>query len=771
MTRHIITTIVLIISLNICKAEIIRGIIKDIYGNPIPLAKVLVCGKSTKTYSNKDGFWVLNNVQNNDSIQISHYRFQSRIINIYNTKSIDVILQESPIILTPATITGSKALYIIRNAIKNIENNYLTTNYVQNGLIREKLYYNDTLQYFSDAELQLVGSYLPNYEDRVTTKNIQTYQAKDAPSVSLINSSSIVFDLDEVKVQNKILNIQSLKTHSFTIKEIIEKSDNKYYIIQFKPIKKDKAQYSGEIFVDTKTFAIAYLKINATGLPRNGQATLEIYYNKSNEKYWLATCLVKKIEIKKTSTGNQQWKGDVFAIMNDPIPTTLTNENQQKQLASHNFLNKESNYTKLSMLDSTLSNEIGQLQQIVDTSSKTRSISKREKNATPLYSPNITLLLSGSPILNLYAFNTTYSSINRLAMYRLGNLSNNEMLNTGTQILLNMYLSVPFQAAEAERKLLASCGIKSKYNPTPFNRYLSSYSYGITNSELQQFKSTNMPQYIRLQTLREEVNYATIKNIEEELFLQNIANNAQRDDFIKYYYADLFIRRLLLIVPTLTSAISSSIPPHTKEINQPIFANRIASYVHTMMTPAITTERNISKENLTPKEQRYLRRMRLLCLQNLISPLSVAIPPFNAGNNVVYTFSLGYTPTVLGECFSQNIWIKNSESAYRISLTEYNSNSSIGYGVGIKIINSKLMTKGKLSTQINYWKQPENHSYYSDKYVEGFSVGQAVNYKLGRTNLLLGYLFKTKGYQELSENLGADFSLYFGINYSFYWNK
>jgi hypothetical protein len=330
-----------------------------------------------------------------------------------------------------------------------------------------------------------------------------------------------------------------------------------------------------------------------------------------------------------------------------------------------------------------------------------------------------------------------------------------------------MYISIPFQGVEAERRILYKNGIKAIYNPTPFNRYFTSFCSKVSTEGLNDLKINNSPDYLRLHTVRVESNYASIKEIEEALFLKDLKNNYHRQEFSKYFFIDIYIRRIFMMAPTILSGISRTIPSEMKESRQPVFANRMASYVHYLMNPSEPLNRNIAAHDLSPKEQNRLRSMRWLSIQNLISPMAIAIPPFKIGNQILVSYSLGYLPSILGDNFSQNVWFKTNSSAYRFSFNEYKSNTTVGYGFGFKMIDTAFLQHGNMSTEVNYWKQPSNLSYYPDFYVDGFAIAQQLKYRMGKTALLLGYRFKTKGYLELSENTEADFSVNFGINHSF----
>lgn len=773
MAKYLLAIITLLLNFGICNADTLRGMVKDSNGNPIVFAQISLCGKQAKTYSNNDGFWILPAASPSDTVAVSHFRFQpiKRIVGSSNT--MDIVLQKAPIQLEPVTISTSKAYFTVRSAIKKISSNYLADTYTQGGIIRERLYLNDTLQYFSDAELELTGSYTPQNSNKATAKRLQAYQSPTDNPLSIVNSSSIAIDMDEVKVRDKILSDASLRLHNFSIKEIEQKDGKQYYSVKFTPTKNRGIRYHGEMYIETKSLAITYIKIEAEGLSREGSALLEAYYAESDGKYWLKSCLVKKNESRTSIRGKQQFRGEVLAVMDEPTLLPIAKEQDEKKGTGeenarwNSVSGKSSNHRKALAIDSTLQNELQRLQRVTDTVAYTKLERKGKLEKEKLYEPSLTLLFSSKPSHNLLAFNTTYSSFNRLAMYKFGNMSNNEALNTGAQILFDMYLSIPLQGAEAERKLLSMHGIKALYNPTPINRYLSSYCFNVSNNELNGLKAASSSDFVRLHTLQEECSYSTTRNIEEELFTHNIERDGQRDDFVKYYYPDLFIRRLLLITPIFTSSITTSIPSKKGELDQPIFANRMASYVHSLLNPNEPINRNISNEDLTSKEKDHLRRMRLLSLQNLISPLAISIPPFKLGSSIQYSFSLGYRPSILGDCFSQNLWLKTKQSAYRITFTEYKSNTSTSYGVGFKVIDADFFINGKLSTEVNYWKQPSNLSYYPDSYTEGFSVSQMAKYKLGRFAVALGYTFKTKGYLELSDNLGSDISLYYGLSYSF----
>ncbi len=752
-------------------AQSIVGTVTDINGNPVPLVQVNLLGKKNKTYTNGNGFWSLNGISTGDTILFSHIKYLPLVKVVTTSRIVDATIENVPVELQTITVTASKAIHIVRSAIKKIPSNFLTKEYGQYGRVREKLYCNDTLQSMSDYEVILKSSYDDERSDIVTSKNLHTYMQEKKPDFQMGSDPAITYLVDEVKVKSRIFNEKKLKGLSFSIRETIFKEGKQFFVVQFVPIKGKGSNYSGEMYIESEHLGISYLKINAEKLPYDGKADLELFYALSNGKYWMKSCIVRKFENHRVAGCKSRYRGEVLAVMEEPeintqnqAPITQTNGPLLELKSARMKGNLRENCLEI---DSILMKEMTNLHLIADTALRI-TMGKRMNNLTgSLYKPNLTIQISDKPFQNLSAFNETYNSANRFLFYKLANLTIETALAAGMQTVYTLYFAVPFQSVESERRILFKNGIDARYNPMPVNRYFSSFCKGVSNNQLINLKQSNFQDYLRLHTVGIECNYASIKDIEDGLFVHYQGDREQRDEFSRYFYIDLFMRRLMMMAPVLTAGINSTIPLGVDEARQPLFANRIPNYIHNLLNPSDSLNRNISPNDLNSNEKRHLRRMRWLNIQNLISPLTLGISPFKIGDEFSFTFSLGYLPSILGDCFSQNLWFKMNNSAYRLSFNEYKSATTTGYDIGFRIIDANFLKSGSVSTEVNYWKQPFNLAYYSTSNLEGFSVSQQIKYKMGKTALLLGYRFKTKGYLELSESTGADFSVNFGLNRSF----
>ncbi|OJJ17195.1 hypothetical protein BKI52_31290 [marine bacterium AO1-C] len=174
-------------------------------------------------------------------------------------------LPEDPRMLAEITFQGLKIATILKKAIATIPDNYYQKPYTTEGFYRS-VSIKDNKEYIAIGE----GAF-EVYQTRPTRKN-QVLMNKMRESrhnlfsryfTPLFGTSTLLdFDIVNRPNKNQLLGKKGLKSHNFQVKAVKPYKDSKVYIITFD--QKDSFEgvgYTGELWIDTKTFAFVYLDI------------------------------------------------------------------------------------------------------------------------------------------------------------------------------------------------------------------------------------------------------------------------------------------------------------------------------------------------------------------------------------------------------------------------------------------------------------------------------------------------------------------------------
>jgi hypothetical protein len=333
-------------------------------------------------------------------------------------------------------------------------------------------------------------------------------------------------------------------------------------------------------------------------------------------------------------------------------------------------------------------------------------------------------------------------------------------------ILYYWLIADPLERVEPERELLAIKRIRSKYNPTIFNSYQNGYNYGLSNATMENFRQTDYHDFMRLHTIYNDEQYTRARLIEEDLAKADLGNKNN------------WINGLLLYSPDLLDCRSSNLyflqraysgNKSQNELDQPLIVNPNNSWVRYLYNPTDPYERNIT--TLSSIEAGYLRRSNWLSLQNLISPQMVGVKKIKLTDNTRFTFSLNYLRTVFGEMYEQNLWMMHNDNLSGIFIRQYVNHEHAGMGIGYKLYDTKLAKNLSLTTNLNYWNQPDQLSFYDQGFSQGFSLKQRIEFKFAEDkfirrknmSLFIGYDYKSKGYEPDNLYLAKNFDMQLGM--------
>lgn len=551
--------------------QTIKGKVVDQSGNPLEFASVSIPKYSTGTLTNKDGNFIIYNCKISDTIVFAYVGYKSDTILLQDLNSINIILSPVSYNLNEIIISNISAKSVVNTAIKKIPDNYLFTNNNVEGFYRESLFTNDTLTLMTES--QLLVTFPENSNKKGEIRVLKKRSFKGNIKDYLINGPLTVLEMNEIFKKFAFSNtfFDRLK---FQFKNSYFENDVRNQIISFhldQPF--DSKLINGELSVNMEDYGINFYSLTVENL-NNHKVTHNIAsYKKINEKYLLESFV-------QESKKNTKQKG--FKNLSGKIQYTTTNycckspkegnsyykgenlENYENSL-NENFWNDIDYILVDSMLEVQILNLIRQ--------SKINTNTKKSDSYIALYQPQLAYQYSINGFKDIENLNFNMNGFNRLVYYYSSEKIKNGIVNSLVQQLWALF-SITFQEVETERRLYKDLGYNTKYNPFFVNPFYKTFSYGLTDNDLNAIKTTFPTHFIRAQTIRLESNNASIKKIEEELFNVNFSDNQRnKNEFLKFYFLDYFTRKTLLSWEILFSGFEKNYPTYNDKSKLPFSFN------------------------------------------------------------------------------------------------------------------------------------------------------------------------------------------------------
>jgi len=379
-------------------------------------------------------------------------------------------------------------------------------------------------------------------------------------------------------------------------------------------------------------------------------------------------------------------------------------------------------------------------------------------------------------IFSNYCFNDLYSlnhnilgvnnALNRILFADYDKLSRISLFQTS----YHLYLNIGFHRVMSEKILLNRYNINASIFPIPINKYYSTYIKNIKKEDINKLKSKNNVDYNRLLIVRDESNYSAIKIIEEEMFKSDLFGKKFSEFYFKYYYIENFLRRMTIIA-SYAKANSDIFRQTKKKINNiATFNNRYMYFVQGLFSTDSIYSPNISKINLTESEKKYLKRIPLFGLINLMSPFILGKRGNEIRKDTYIAVSLGYNLVPFGEQYEQNIWFKNKYLKSRITVKEFAcKENKLGLGISLSIFDYAISDRMFANSEMEYWYQPENLMFTDKKFINGLAWRQYISIPLKSNkkiqyDFIAGFSFKTKGYVVGDTETNEAINLFLGVN-------
>jgi len=731
-----------------------RGIVKDTANSPIEMASVIVKSKLAGTATNSDGLFQLDRLIPGDTIVVSHLSYINQKIVLGIDSVIEVTLLPSTTWISEIVASNLSPKQLVEKAISQLANNHYDRSNYLDGFIRESYFRSDTLRSLTEATLKINLPSKPGKAGAVSVVKKRTF-LDEKMKAQVTNSPLVILNMDEAHARSSILNSIGLRNHTFTLEGYQTDDNSTYYKVGFKPKRKTGHRYyEGHLLINAEDFSFKHIDVKNTS-PTN-TTWIKTNYAKVNGKY-----LIANLQIEKNKTNSKVNVSYVTTQFKAPKRNKrdVFEKGETLRLYGNHYNTDYWNGYQHVLPDTTLLKQSAHL--TLDNTPIGRS-----KSIKPLYQPNLALFISTQSIDDIEALNKNINALSTLTSYAMANHIKKDSYASMAQVAFTSWVTLPFHGAEAERRILSHKGYNCTYQPFIFNGFYNSYCKDLSNNDLTTFKDDNISDFLRLHTVRYESNFNTIKKIEEELFRTDFLHRDRVNEFLDVYFINYLIRRLYLSAPFFFAEADIEFP-QKEELEMPLSTNRLKSYVKYLHQPNAPFERTITSEDLSPSEQSYLSTMKWLSSVNFMIGITNLLPPININKYTQLRLSGGYLPSPFGHQLEQNIYLIHNKQISVINFRQYLAKHTTGFGAGFKVKEQPVFKNITLSTQIDYWQQPKNISFYDTKLTDGFAVKQEFSIGSKAYRVLLGYIFKTNGFIDYATSLNKSANVHIGFKYHF----
>jgi hypothetical protein len=746
----------------------ISGIVVDEHNNPFSYANVSLKHTMVGTFTNNDGKFVLSAPQRSDTIIVSFVGYANSMQKLVtNKQAYRFEMKPVAVGLDEVVVSNLTPASLLKKAIAKIPENYPQESVLLKAFYRTKITKNNTLVYAQEAAFNILKTYKRNTDDILFVDKTRNFYLGKGMSNRILAGLGTI----DILKSGELSSSSFFRKHNIRYLPATIYDNHQVYVLHVVSKKDSIGGVEGKIYIDTND--LGFVRFDFI-YQNTGKHTV-CQYQKVNGKYMLS---MQNIENGILSNGlgipepnyktDSQWVvTDIVDNCNkDSIPGVV----YQDMSALSGYPNNESDttfwkgYNRI-LPDSKLEEQI----KIYRTDAQGHNITTQPKKNIRLLYPEFSLWVSIQTPNNLSTLTKNIVSTDMLAEHIANKLFHKNLLEKFLfSYAYNGLLSTPFLSVEAERELLSTKGLHVSYNPTLFSPYGRSYSYGLDNIEMSNLRNSDFPTYMRLHTIQNDVHYTAAKLIEEKLARVDLSNINNKFNYVFLYGVELLSHRESNVFWGLGSEPQTS---NFSENKQPLIIDPQKSWIKYLFEPGFGYKRQVTADDLSANETRYLRRSSLFSLLNFISPQMLGSGKIKLSDNNRFTFSLNYLRTVFGEMFEQNIWLMHNSTLSGIFLRQYVNHEKAGIGLGYKWYDTPLANNLYLTSNLNYWCQPSECSFYDRSFSNGFSINQQLEWQFAKDkyikrnnmSLFLGYNYKSKGYEPENFHLKANFDVQLGI--------
>lgn len=747
--------------------SVITGRVVDKQNRPLSNVNIFLEKSKKGTITNTEGLFRLQVFEKADTVTVSYIGYETQKIYLDQASSnLHIRMKPADVRLDEIVVTNLSAQELFQKAVEKIPQNYPQTEFLAKLFYRAKM--NDLA---SDSLL---------YVEEAAIEQIKSYKRHEKDKTFLLRNRNFGFDTKQRRISGiglfdyvKIWGDKKPEYSKYPMSYgAFSSYDNRsVYVIELNKEEENTERLSGRFYIDTESLAFVRIELS------NGKKRHIEQYKKIDSLYFLTSAHLYNIDGRLNSQVKVSAEWVLTEIKQPFYPEDISGffirdeENEilhSTPLHAHDTLFWQNHNRTLP--DEDIKRKIAaNSQKITDDDTTSASRSDRYKR---LYTPHLTLAASTQIPNDLYAPARIATSVNQLTNYTIQNKIGNLFISLTLSTATNYFFIAPLEDIAVEQQLLSGKGIKMRYDPFAFNSLGRSYHYGASVSQIDRFKTENYTDFMRLHTVRGEYRYVKARIQEEEIVRTDTRNRNNLQDYLKYHSSDLLYNRMATIEWNPLKDITFK---KRSDSDMPLITDLNKSWVKYLFEQDASFSKHINRQSLSDEQQRYLRRSWRLSWLNLVSLPLFGISRITISRDWQGSFSLAYLRTPFGDRTEQNIWLSYKNQLHGLFVRQYMNHEKTGWGAGYKLYDVEVKPNLRLTSEINYWLQPENMRFYDHTFKSGFHIGQEIEYSLlynpytkqNRLSLSLGYDFKTHGYMPDNLHIGSHFKVNAGLRLNF----
>ena len=383
----------------------------------------------------------------------------------------------------------------------------------------------------------------------------------------------------------------------------------------------------------------------------------------------------------------------------------------------------------------------------------------------PLYdgkSSSFTMHQSNTLALNGYRYSNDLTFFKNLKKTEKNILKYSKFLISG--LILH-----PLTHEEGHRSVLTNLGIGSVSKPF-FNNQGVAKVTGVTNEILINLRDNNLKNYIRLHSAGLESDYCYLNESDKVLSFGEETNDVLLIDYLA--------RKLSVQAYYLSLLFPSKIginEYNDSETDRDIVGHDIYGMIRHLHRPNMNFHRYTEFDDLTDIEKKFVKRIGLLSLFNLLNPNIIGLNNFRINKNIKASFSVNYSLAPFGDFLEQNLFV-NINNKYKINPygRQFFNGIDTFYGVGAALHNYECLNKKLIiNTKIDFWNQPKDLNFNSEVKKTGLGLNTDCAFRIhssdnfvNNTYLNFGFSYKTEGFIPEKPSLEKDFAVKIGFVFS-----
>lgn len=727
--------------------NVTRLVLDSVTREPIPYAH-LYHGETSKLFlSNEKGIYPHINLRKGKLV-VSSIGYNTKEISLNGPLPEEILLSPSVASLGQVEVLGLSASSLLSKAINQIPDNYPTSPFLGTYYYRAQAIdtAKDKALYAEECIFQQVKQYTKGYKPTIRLIRNRNYRLSDEHvRVSGIGLQDYVLNLLSTPVRSQLKYGRRIRNNEGCLIEL--------------SLNDPKKKTSGSIYIDSASHAIVKLDIANKNLHHIAE------YKRLKTK-----CYLSRLQTTNSKNKKIIFKSDIVLdnIQEDFSQADLKGIEVESWESMEPYKDFEAHagdsslWQKHEVLlpDSKLSEKI-KMEAITAPISTNAEGTTREDTFLPVPAISISVSSYGLRKESIADMSISASSLGTLLSSKV---FKHPFLGLLTGMFTSAYLLSPIEETLLEGEHLKRAGIRAKGTYHPFNRYGEGY-LNVATEAMARLQRSNYLDFMHTHTLRNEYHYTKSRMIEEMLMKANLDYSQNYNKYVTHLLGQLLVSKFYNIHFKKKDEISF-LPENIT--SGPVSANRENSWVKFLFEPEAKFSHQIRKDDLSTEQKTYLKNSSLRSWINLLSPALLSMNHLQLSRNWKASASIGYLRIPFGEQFEESLWLMHKQTLHNISLKQFLSHSTVGFGLGYKLYDYRLSSSLKLTTHLEGWLQ--QRSFFGKKLYPGGKISQDFLYTLSlyrKSSLALfaGYEWKSHGFSYDNTRLTPSIDIKFGISY------